>query len=336
MISEQSAWRRKRAFEASRDGFNAAPGLRNPHAQTLYGTLFRRPRDPGYAVEEWETPDDDFIIVHRLGDGRGAIAVLLHGLEGSARSPYIAGMAHELAELGYSVFVPEHRGCSERLNRARRLYHSGTTDDLAYVIQRLTATHPESPLFVCGVSLGGNQLGKWLGSESVPDAVRAAAIVSPPFDLTVSGPHLDRAGRVYVFHFLRTLIPKALAKERQHPGCLDRRAVARSRTFDAYDTHATAALHGFRDAQDYYGKVSCGQFLPAVRTPTLLLASADDPFNPGTTLPRRTADRSPYLVPAFTDRGGHVGFIAGSAGRPQYWLQKETIRFFEAHRGWED
>ena len=98
----------------------------------------------------------------------------------------------------------------------------------------------------------------------------------------------------------------------------------------------TAALHGFRDATDYYRQVSCGRYLPAARTPTLLLAAADDPFNPGTTLPRRAADASPFLVPRFTARGGHVGFVGGRPLGPRYWMDDEIVRFFEAHRATED
>lgn len=317
--------------------FSPAPGTTNPHVQTLYGTLFRKPPPLAYLPEEWTTPDDDFLVIHIVQAAEpGPVAILLHGLEGSAQSPYLVGLGHRLSALGYTVVTLEQRSCSGRLNRARRLYHSGVTDDLDFVVRRSIERWPGRPLFVFGVSLGGNQTGRWLGTHEVPEAVRAAVLVSPPFDLLVSGPHLDRRGPAYVRYFLRTLVPKALAKERQYPGCMDRERVRASKTFDDFDTHATAALHGFVDATDYYRKVSCGQYLSQVRTPTLLVASADDPFNPGTTLPRRTADASPYLVPCFLPRGGHVGFVSGRATRPRYWLDEAVTTFFEAHRALED
>ena len=137
-------------------------------------------------------------------------------------------------------------------------------------------------------------------------------------------------------YFLRTLVPKALEKERQYPGCIDPVKVRQSKNFDDFDTHATAALHGFADATDYYRKVSCGQYLGDARVPTLLLAAADDPFNPGTTLPHRFPDASPYLVPCFTARGGHVGFVAGTPLRPHFWMDDIISDFFEAHRAFED
>ena len=337
MISEQTAARRKRQARARWSAFAPARGLGNAHVQTLYGTFFRSPPPLPYRAETWTTPDDDFLVVHVAEAATpGPLAILLHGLEGSAQSPYVLGLGRRLRQLGYSILALEQRSCSGRMNRQRRLYHSGVTDDLDFVVRTAAARWPGRPIFVGGVSLGGNQLGRWLGTHRAPDAIRAAAIVSAPFDLTVSGPHMDRRGIAYVRYFLRSLVPKALEKERQFPGCIDREKVRRSKTFDAFDTHATAALHGFADATDYYSKVGCGQYLGGTRVPTLLLAAADDPFNPGTTLPRRVADASSYLVPCFTAHGGHVGFVAGSVRRPRYWMDDVICGFFEAHRVHED
>jgi predicted alpha/beta-fold hydrolase len=286
-------------------------------------------------LERWETPDSDFLRIHRFsGQEDKPVALLLHGLEGSAQSSYIIGLTKRLSELAWSVIVMEHRSCGGEMNRARRMYHSGETTDLAFVIDTLVQRRPSVPIYIAGFSLGGNQTAKWLGElgDSVSPNVRAAAVVSAPYDLAVSGRRLDRGfHRGYVRHFLRTLIPKAEKKERQYPGCIDMEAVRRSTTFEEFDTHATAALHGFRDAADYYDKVSCGQFLPHIRRPTLLLSAGDDPFNPSSTLPQGVAAQSPFLHPLFPNRGGHVGFIQRANGRRVgYWAEEQIVRFFSA------
>jgi predicted alpha/beta-fold hydrolase len=37
---------------------------------------------------------------------------------------------------------------------------------------------------------------------------------------------------------------------------------------------------------------------------------------------------NPYLVPAFFDQGGHVGFVAGvRPWAPQFWAEEEVARF---------
>ena len=236
-----------------------SPTFRNPHLQTMGGTVTRRPDPLPARLEHWPTPDDDLLRVHVWEvDDEGPVAVMLHGLEGSVRSPYLIGGARRLAAGGCSVVVMEHRSCGGPLNDARRLYHSGETTDLALVVERTCARWPGRPVLLWGVSLGGNQIAKWLGTETIPDAVRAAMVVSPPFDLVASGRQMDGQVRPYVAYFLRTLIPKAVAKERQYPGCLDAAAARRARTFQAFDDAATAPLHGFTSAEDYYRRVACG------------------------------------------------------------------------------
>lgn len=243
----------------------------------------------------------------------------------------MVGMRRRLAVAGWSAVSLEFRTCDGEMNAAPRLYHSGETSDLAFVVAELLRRYPIETLFVAGFSLGGNVLGKWLGEqgEDLPSALRGAAAISPPFDLTVSGPAIDRAaGGLYVRRFLRTLIPKALAKARQYPRLLDVERIRSCRDFESFDTWATAALHGFEDAWDYWRKVGCGQFLPRVRVPLLLVAAEDDPFNPADTLPRAACAASPWLHARFAPTGGHVGFVGGRPWRPRYWGEEEALAFF--------
>jgi predicted alpha/beta-fold hydrolase len=315
--------------------FHVPVWLRDPHAQTCWSPIFRRRPRLRFRLERLDTPDGDFLRLHRLDGEPGApVVILLHGLEGCVESHYVLGQAAAFARRGWSVVAMEHRSCGGELNRARRLYHSGETSDLDFLVRRLRAERGGEPeLLVSGVSLGGNVLAKWLGElgDEAAELVHAAAAISPPYDLTVSGPALDRAlGGFYTRRFLRKLIPKAVAKERQYPGCFDLAAVRRSRTFADFDTHATAALHGFRDAGDYWARVGCGQFLEGVRVPLLLVSAADDPFNPGSTLPHRQVATNPWLVPAFSERGGHVGFVYGAPWRTRHWAEEQVERFFAA------
>ncbi|HVS63499.1 MAG TPA: alpha/beta fold hydrolase [Thermoanaerobaculia bacterium] len=256
--------------------------------------------------------------------------MILHGLEGSARSNYVGGLAEKAIAQGMSVTAMEFRSCGGELNRARRLYHLGETEDLEHVLSVLVRREPGRPILLAGVSLGANVIVKWLGErgEVAPPEMAGAAVISAPFDLTVSGPVLDRVlGGLYTRRFLRTLVPKALAKERQFPGSIDLERVARARTFVEFDTHATARFHGFRDAWDYWRRCSSGPFLETVRRPLLLISSADDPFNPTETLPRGIARRNPWVLESFTERGGHVGFVEGAPWRTRHWAEERAIRF---------
>jgi len=67
------------------------------HLQTLWGKLARRQKPAPTALERWDTPDGDFLEVHRLGAADSSPRVmLLHGLEGTVRSHYAQGLLNEI------------------------------------------------------------------------------------------------------------------------------------------------------------------------------------------------------------------------------------------------
>lgn len=310
--------------------------LSNGHAQSFWGPIVRRRLAVEYRAERWDTPDGDFVYVKFLdGDPDAPLVLLLHGLEGSANSPYMKGFNLAFQKLGWNVATLEFRFCSGEINRAKRIYHMGETSDCDFVARRLAERFPDKPIFMAGFSLGGNVLAKWLGESgaNVPRNLRAAAVISPPFDPGTSAPSFHKIlGGFYARNFLKTLKPKALAKARQYPGVLDVKALAACEDFYTYDTIVTAAFHGFEDAEDYWRKVGCHQFLDGIRVPTMLLTSADDPFNPAETIPHEKAETSPWLHPQWTERGGHVGFVMGASPlRPRYWTEEQTVTFFRAY-----
>ena len=303
--------------------------LPSPHLSTLWARFARRSRLAGGAphVERWQTPDDDFVELVRV-DAPSAEAprlVLLHGLEGSARSHYVPGILAEAARRGWGADLLLFRGCGAELNRTARFYHSGETGDLSFVLERIAREHPGAPLLLAGVSLGGNVTLKWLGEQGRAERegrsphpalarVVAAATVSVPYDLARAARHIDRGfSRVYQWSFLRSLKRKARAKLERFPGVVDAEAVRRARTLWEFDDALTAPLHGFRDAADYYARSSSLGFLAHVRVPTLLLSALDDPFLPREVLAAvaATARKNASLVLEFPERGGHVGFVSG-------------------------
>lgn len=316
----------------ARDPFRPAPGMRNAHVQTCWSSLLR-PRPKAFSHRErLPLADGDTLSLHVAEGLPGAPTVLLlHGLEGSAQSHYIANLALRFVRIGWSAVAMEFRTCDGRMNRARRMYHSGDTADVAAVLAHLRERWPRRSLYAVGHSLGANVLGKYLGERGAAAPLAGAALVSPPFALVDSCKALDTVlGGFYARRFLHTLLPKALAKERQYPRCLDARRVARCRTIWEFDDAATAPLHGFAGARDYYERCGCGQFLPRVAVPTLVLAAEDDPMNPAHTIPRRALRESPWIVPAIVRRGGHLGFLERRNGRLDWWAERTVLRFLRA------
>jgi len=263
------------------------------------------------------------------------IVLVAHGMEGSPRSPSVRRLRLGANARGWNSVALVHRTCGRGVNESKRLYHSAETEDLASVVRWIVERWPGSPLFLAGYSLSGSQLIHFLGNgrHVVPREVQAAACISPPFDLTVSAPEIDSVfGGVYRRYFLRRLIPKALAHARRNPGTLDEAKVSKIRSLRDFDEAVTAVLHGFRDADDYYERGSCARHLPQVSRPLLVVASEDDPFNPGHTIPRAACAENPLVQGLFTRHGGHCGFVAGSVRRPSYWAEAQVLSFFESCR----
>tara|TARA_Y100000588_G_scaffold308631_1_gene333272 strand:- start:417 stop:689 length:273 start_codon:yes stop_codon:yes gene_type:complete len=75
------------------------------------------------------------------------------------------------------------RGRSGEVNRKPYSYHSGKTDDLALIIQRLEQTY--TVISLIGFSLGGNVLLNYLGEmgDDVSPSLKASAAISVPCDL---------------------------------------------------------------------------------------------------------------------------------------------------------
>lgn len=239
---------------------------------------------------------------------------------------------------GWAADMLIFRGCGEELNRAARLYHSGETTDLAFAVARVLSESADTPVLMCGVSLGGNVLLKWLGEQgdALPPRIRAAAAISVPFDLERGSRHISRGfSRVYERHFLRTLRRKAEAKLRHYPDLFERTALVGARTLYDFDDVVTAPVHGFRDAHDYYSQSSSLQYLARIRRPTLLLSARDDPFLPADVLDQvaSIAKGNHYLSVEFTERGGHVGFVSGAPWRLSYYAERRAGEFLASHLG---
>jgi len=290
--------------------------------QTIWPALYARrvfgPR-PVYRRERWTTPDGDFIDVDFLADGTSAapparpLLVLFHGLEGSSRSHYAEAFADLARERGWACALPHFRGCSGEINLAPRAYHSGDHAEIDWILRRLRAGHG-GPIVAVGVSLGGNALLRWAAEvgEAARTCVSAVAAVCSPLDLAAGGHAIGHGfnRQVYTRMFLRTMVPKALAKWDQHPGLFDRQALLAARDLYAFDNVFTAPLHGFRDTEDYWCRASAKPLLRQIRVPALAVNALNDPFVPAGSLPR-AGEVGDWVTLWQPPHGGHVGFTQG-------------------------
>lgn len=279
-------------------------------------------------------PDGDIVALERLsGDGAPKL-IVLHGLEGSSRSPYVRGLLAGARARGWSADVIVFRGCGGEPNTARRFYHSGETTDLDEIVRRLRVENPGAPFVFAGFSLGGNVLLKWLGERGDAAGAVAAAAVSVPYDLERGARHIHAGfSRIYEYNFLASLRRKAAAKRSRFPDLPSDEDLLRMRSIFDFDDRVTAPVHGFRNASDYYTRSSALGWLPLVATHTLLLSARDDPFLPPDVLDQveHAAHANERLYPEFVPRGGHAGFVEGAfPWQARYYAEARVLEFLAA------
>ncbi|MBV8515937.1 MAG: alpha/beta fold hydrolase [Acidobacteria bacterium] len=320
--------------------FSPAWFLPHPHLQTVWGRLARPRKLVSFRRESLTLPDGDELLVDHLDAPVTAPDplhfILMHGLEGSSYSVYMQGILAVIARHGHRATAINFRSCARDPrqlsrsipNRRPRYYHSGDTADFDFVLRTLAARNPSQRFAAFGASLGGNVVLKWLGEHPGQLLVAAASTLSVPYDLGAGARHMEktRAGRLYLAQFLVTLRKKAMRADIMP--LLDLDAVRRARTFVEFDDIATAPLHGFADANDYYARSSSIHFLDRIDTPVLALNAEDDPFLPREILPRARHAASAAVDFRTTPCGGHVGFVGGRAPwKCEYWAEELVVRW---------
>ena len=272
-----------------------------------------------FAMEDG-TGDALLADLHVAKDRARPLAILVHGLTGCGESYYVLATARALLDRGFSVLRLNLRGAGPNAGACREQYHAGRTADVAAVLGALDPALARRGLVAVGYSLGGNVLLKLLAETGTASPIRRAAAVSPPVDLAAAARRILRP-RNRLYH--RYLLARMKDEARATRGGLDARlaaSVETARHIVEYDDTVVAPRYGFASAADYYARCSSGPALGAIRAPSLIVHSRDDPWIPSDALAAAAAAGNPRLRVVLTARGGHVGFHGAGATLPWHDL----------------
>jgi predicted alpha/beta-fold hydrolase len=304
--------------------FRPLPLLGNPHVQTILGSLLSGVRGLARTQKSLvPLPDGDRIVLHetppRIAHQAAPIALLVHGLGGSHRSPYIVRMTHRLSDVGWRVFAMDLRAAGVGIRFARRFYNAACSDDVRLVAEYLAARFPGRPIAVVGFSLGGNIVLKYAG-ESVRQLLPtlcAVAALAPPIDLIACSKLIAR----YPFYdaFYVSHLTTQVAKHQRYFPELPKAAFPRRMTLRQFDDLYTAPRGGYADALDYYRQASAFSLVPAIRLPTFILTSRDDPFI--AVEPFEALQAAPPVEVHITAHGGHLGFLGSDGAGGIRWAE---------------
>ena len=301
--------------------------FRNGFVSTVYSGLVRKIRGLEQSRERIETRDKDFLDIDwsYANQKSDAVIILLHGLEGHAQRPYVAGPAKLFNENGIEAATVNFRGCSGEDNRYYTSYHSGATNDLEDVIQHCIKNKGYSKVYIKGISLGANITLKYLGEgKTIPEEVKAGIAVSVPCDLTGSARELHTLkNKPYAISFVNHLKKKLKRKLTRFPDDINRKVVRSIKTLYDFDEAYTSVAHGFKNASDYYKQCSSLQFLENIKVPSLILNSLNDSFLSPDCYPVKDAKANPNLYLEMPTHGGHVGFI----DKGFYYNEKRALDF---------
>ena len=319
--------------------FEPHPLLPNGHCQTIGGYyLTGKGVGPASRGVEVTLSDGDRLRVEDSippcwSPGKPS-ALLVHGLAGSARSPYVVRVASRLVRQGIRVVRMNLRGAGDGFGLARGIYHAGKTEDVRAAAEWLASEAPGSPIALVGFSLGGNLVLK-LASEASDEPLAGLDCVlaaNAPLDLAACS-HLMRlpSRRIYDQTFVKNLRSQINRLHAEFPdlGPADLDGV--DSVYD-FDDRYTAPRHGFAGADDYYARSSAGPLLSKICVPGLVVHAEDDPFIPvesyrGLEFPVRLALEMNLC-------GGHLGYISRTPwGGDRRWLDSRLSLWLADH--WE-
>ena len=311
---------------------------------TVAGAILPRPHRALARGEREEFLDVDastriLLKCNWQDDRQAPVAILLHGLCGSAESPYMKGTASKLFDAGLSVVRMNLRNHGGTEELTPTLFHGGLVADLEAVLEWLDTRCPGVPTLLAGFSLGGNIVlklaARW--GAAPPARVLAIAAVSAAVDLAAASLALEsqRANGIFSYAFLRELRRMVKRKSSQWPERFPRERLAGIRSIREFDEVFTAPLFGFDSALHYYAEASVIREARAIGTPSLLLHSSDDPFVPAEPLQDPGFQDNPRCQLVVTPQGGHVTFFGRRPARlgdqvdpDRFWAENRVRQYF--------
>jgi len=323
------------------------PLLRSGHLQTLMLGFSYGDRPPHCATEiRIRLDEGESLVVHEEHGGplhdAAPTAILIHGLGGNHRSPYLQRIAQQLRLAGIRTWRVDLRGSGAGLSLAWRPAHAGSSSDLAAVVREAHDRYPKSTVRLAGFSLGGNVLLKMLGESAAGgplcnrldvNRIEFALAVAPPVNLHDCANNMDRySRRVYTRYYLKVLDKQVELRRDLWPAWQAIQREPKVKTIRQFDARYTAPLGGFRDTNHYYDVSSADQWLKYVVTPTTILLDRHDPVVTPHSIERAHID-SKFIRMEHTSHGGHLGYLGiDDRGKTMRWMDHYVINSLNAHQ----
>ena len=308
--------------------------LRNPHLQSVLGSSPIRRRRGEHALQRAGATTGEVIVdggdgvrlqgFHSHVPGRvpRALAVLLHGWEGSADSSYMRMTAAELLSRGFDVFRLNFRDHGDTHHLNEDLFHSNRIDEVVHAVGDVARGYDARPMVLAGYSLGGNfALRVALRARQAGLPLRRVAAVCPLLDPHRTMDYIENGLQIYDWYFRRKWRSSLLRKRQLFP--------ERHHYDDAVLAQDTRGLMrwvaerhtGFGSLEAYFDGYSiAGERLAGLEISSDILMAQDDPVIPFEDFEHWRLPATAHLEIA--PWGGHCGFIENAScdGFAERWV----------------
>jgi len=296
--------------------------LRNAHVQSILassgvrGFLSRKQRIvlEREAVEHVLDCGDGvrlqgFHSAQHVVDKPRALAVLLHGWEGSAQSSYVLNTANRLLADGCDVIRLNFRDHGQTHHLNRELFHSCRIDEVVGAVKQIAQRFPTRPLVIGGFSLGGNfALRVALRAPAAGIPLSWAFAVCPVISPHAGLQSIEDAPWFYEHYFMLKWRDSLRRKQKLFPQAelftpQQLRGNMRELTRDMVLRHTDfGTLENYLD-----GYSIAGDTLSKLQIPATILTAADDPVIPIAEFRELKLAPSTQLV--ITPHGSHCAFL---------------------------
>jgi hypothetical protein len=314
--------------------------LTNGHLQTIVGNYLPRPafRVDGVAeTVEVDALDGSRVLCHCHWQPAPVLAqrltlVSVHGLEGSANSRYIQGIAARAFDAGFNVIRMNMRNCGGTDSLTPTLYHSGLSGDVGTVMSHYAQRYSLERVALVGYSMGGNLVLKLAGEWDNQPPLCAVAAVCPAIDLAVGSDALhEPLNRGYEWNFLRGLRARYARKRALFPASyVPAEEIGPVRSIREFDHKIVSRYCGFRDADDYYYRAASARVVDRIQVPTFILHAQDDPFIRLLPETRAKLLANPNITFIETRHGGHCAYLSRDPGNDIHWAEATLVRFLQS------
>ncbi|EOQ98583.1 alpha/beta hydrolase family protein [Leptospira wolbachii serovar Codice str. CDC] len=231
---------------------------------------------------------------------------------------------------GWIVVVCIRRGHGNLPLTKPKINTMGSTSDLKEQLSYIQKKYPKKQMFGVGISAGSGLLARYLGESGVQSKFTAAVAVSPAYDIEkafhrVHPVYSKIMGQRLINYFLKNHY-ESLSKLKGVDELLKIKTIGEFQD-------KLHAISGFKDKENYYYHSNPVLVANNIKTPLLVLNSADDPIcvNQNVLENLHWLETLPNTIHVHTKRGSHIAYFQG--WKATSWSDKIIGEYFSAVLG---